>query len=322
MDYPAHFEFSNLPTPISPITRFFKTDRYNVWLKRDDMTGVELSGNKIRKLDFLIKDAVERGAERIVTCGGLQSNHCRATAFVCAQAGLKCTLVLRGEKPEILTGNYLLDRVVNADIELIDKETYKDVDTLMQRLADQSSEQCYIVPEGGSNEVGAWGYAKCFAEIQAQNERMDINIDTVIVGTGSGGTHAGLLAGKVIAGSDIEVLSVNVCDDAEYFEQKISRIIKNFEKRYQQTIDLDKNPVKIIDGYVGDGYGIISKEVIELISEFARMEGIVIDPVYGAKAMLGMKSLIESESLPGRNILFIHTGGIFGTFPFWQEFKF
>jgi D-cysteine desulfhydrase len=234
---------------------------------------------------------------------------------------LKCTLVLRGNEPEIPTGNYLLDWLVDANIEFISAETYKDVDALMQKMADTSSEKCYIIPEGGSNEVGAWGYAKCFQEIQTQIEQTDLEIDTIVAGTGSGGTHAGLIAGKAMTGSDIEVLSVNVCDDAKYFEQKINRIIMNFESRYQKTIALDKNPINIIDGYVGEGYGVINQDVINLIKEFAQLEGIIIDPVYGAKAMLGLKSLIESESMQGRNILFIHTGGIFGIFPFWKQFK-
>lgn len=316
MKYPAHLQMSRLPTPIVPARRFFnKYSDYNFWIKRDDLSGLELSGNKVRKLEFLLQEALDRGAGRIITCGGVQSNHCRTAVFMAAQLGLKISLVLRGNAEEAPTGNYFLNRLAGADIRFVNEEEYKNAETIMEHIAEQASEPCYIIPEGGSNETGVWGYVKCYEEILAQSRQSGQNYDTVVTATGSGGTHAGLLLGRLLSGGGPQVLSVNVCDDAPFFENKIKDIFSSFTNKYKYKLNLKPKDIRIVDGFTGAGYGKIGREEQNLIRDFAREEGLLIDPVYGAKALRGLIHLAEEKQLPGKDILFIHTGGAFGLFP-------
>ncbi len=320
MNLAPHLNKTITPTPITAIHHFFKDlSRYRVWLKRDDLTGLELSGNKVRKLDFLLAEARAEDAERIITCGGVHSNHCRSTAFYATQLGLKTTLVLRGTEPKIKTGNYLLNEVLDADIHLISAREYEKVDEVMAEIREAASEKAYIIPEGGSNEIGAWGYVKAFMEISEQISVHNLPIDTIAVATGSGGTHAGLLLGKLLSKSPLNVVSVNVCDDADFFVRKIGTIIERFCRRYNYHLNWQDTDIHIIDGFVGEGYGLIGPTETDLIRRFARSEGIIIDPVYGAKAMRGLEVHLKQGTFPGENILFIHTGGIFGLFSYHEQ---
>jgi D-cysteine desulfhydrase len=322
MRLPDHFDFSMKPTPIMGFKRYFKKGHgYKLWIKRDDLTGLELSGNKVRKLDFLLKDAQKSSCRQIITCGGLQSNHCRTTAFCAAQLGMKTTLVLRGEKPSMPEGNYFLNSLLNANIRFVSPDEYNNVESIMQQTARQTSGSVYIIPEGGSNETGAWGYINCFLDILEQSKKMNQKFDTIVFATGSGGTHAGLLLGKLLTSSDINIVSVNVCNDAAFFVNKIDWIIKRFIERYGYNLNWNKNEIKIVDGFVGGGYGVIAQREADAISRFAQSEGLIIDPVYGVKALLALEEELQNKTLPGKNILFIHTGGIFGLFPYWLYFN-
>ncbi len=313
----------NLTQSKTPIIELNGQNKARIWLKRDDLTGIELSGNKIRKLDFLLQDAIEKKAQGIITCGGLQSNHCRAVAYAGVKLGLKTILFLRGTPEKQPTGNYFLNLLVGATIHYVTHEEYHEIDSIMekksQKLAEQGK-QFYIIPEGGSNEIGAWGYIKCFYEITEQIEANNISIDAIAVSTGSGGTHAGLLLGKLLKNSDIDVISINVCDDAEFFKDRIYGIIKKFEKKYDQNFDINKKNILIYDGFTGSGYGKIDDREVEIIKRFVRREGIVLDPVYTAKAYYGLEQLINQDQLEYKNILFIHTGGIYGIFPLADKF--
>ncbi len=317
MDWPKHFSFTNRPTPIQKLDRMsVKYMPYEVYLKRDDFTGIELTGNKVRKLDFLMAEARLQGAERVITCGGIQSNHCRATAFYAQKLGLRTTLVLKGDRLEYPTGNFLLNRLLGVDIKFISREEYRNVNEIMHDLAETYREPCYVIPEGGSNHVGAWGYALAFEEIMQQMP----DIDSIVVATGSGGTHAGLLLGKLLSDKSVHIVSVNVCDDAAFFQEKISRILQDVKETYQLGFSVSQNDVHIIDGYVGQGYGKIEERETEAIKRVARSEGFVLDPVYGIKAWLGFEDALRRHELPGQKVLFIHTGGIFGLFPFAEKF--
>jgi len=315
MKYPDHFTSAYLPTPVKPFSRFFKEmENYKIWLKRDDLTGIELSGNKVRKLDFLLKEAADQGAEYIITCGGLQSNHCRTAAFYAAQLGMKSVLVLRGQPEEIPTGNYFMNMLLDTDIRFVTADEYQHADSIMEKTSEELPGRAYIIPEGGSNETGAWGYIKAFDEIQSQGE-----FDTIVTATGSGGTHCGLLLGKLLAKSSVEVISVNVCDDAEFFRTKIDSIMHKFCAKYGCSLYWTADDIKIVDGFTGEGYGIISEAETNIIRRLAAAEGILIDPVYGAKALIGFEEQLKKNSIPGEKILFIETGGIFGLFPLWKE---
>jgi D-cysteine desulfhydrase len=321
INFPPALAFTQRPTPL---VRLKAPANYQLWMKRDDMTGVELSGNKIRKLDFLLQQAISEGADGIITCGGLQSNHCRTAAYLAQKVGLKAILFLRGEPEVPATGNYLLDRLSAAEIIHVSAEEYKQIEHLMQlKVREQNKRgfKYYIIPEGGSNEIGAWGYCQCFCEICDQMAETGITVDAIAVATGSGGTHAGLLLGKIMMESSIEIISFNVCDNADYFKKKITVILKKFAEKYNKSIPCREEDIHIYDGFVGGGYGKISENEVSFIRQFAREEGILLDPVYTAKAFFGLTKQMQSNQFQFRNVIFIHTGGIFGLFPYAAYFS-
>ena len=320
IDVPVSLGFTNAPTPI---VRIKAPAGYNLWMKRDDMTGLELSGNKIRKLDFLVKQAIDEGADGIITCGGLQSNHCRAAAYLSQKVNLDCILFLRGIPGDLPTGNHLLNLLTNAKIHYVSADEYQDIDNLMDAESISRSnkgKKFYVIPEGGSNATGAWGYCQCFFEITDQIKQHQLPVEAIVVATGSGGTHAGLLVGKLLQNSKIEILSVNVCDDASHFRNKIASIISDFKKKYTSDFILQEKDIHVFDGFVGGGYGEVGSGEIDLIKRFAREEGIILDPVYTAKAFFGLENLMKENKLKYKNILFIHTGGVFGLFPYAEYF--
>jgi D-cysteine desulfhydrase len=299
-----------------------KKSSHKIWIKRDDYTGLELSGNKVRKLDFLIAEAIDMGCDHIITCGGIQSNHCRTAAFMARKMDLQCTLFLRGKPESELTGNLLLNRLAGVNIKYVTAEEYQQINDIMKDYVEKElkdNQRCYIIPEGGSNATGAWGYVSCFSEILDQIKKFHLHIDAIIVATGSGGTHAGLLIAKSMFDSEIAVYSVNVCDNADFFVTKIKSIIREFEDKYSIAVNVTREEIHVIDGFVGDGYGMLDNELSSFISQFARNEGIILDPVYSAKAFFGLKSTLERGRLQEKNIIFIHTGGIFGVFPVAEQ---
>jgi len=316
MKYVEHFNLTNLNTPLLPLNPNSTTNQ--IFVKRDDFTGIELSGNKVRKLDFLLKEAIDQGAERIITCGGLQSNHCRATAFAAAKVGLKTTLVLKSSSPQIqVTGNLLLNKIVNADIKIISHEEYQNVNEIMYELSANHTENCYIIPEGGSNPRGAWGYVKAFEEIVNQMP----GIDVVVVPTGSGGTHAGLLIGKWLMNHSCQIVSVNVCDDASFFKQKIAGIVKDFKSQFAPDLQIAEKEIEIVDGFVGAGYGQVTEKEIMTIKRVAQNFGFLLDPVYTVKAWLGFEKLLAEDVWQEKKIVFVHTGGVFSLFAYNQFFS-
>lgn len=320
INFPESLGFTQRMTPIIQLPR---NDDFLLWLKRDDFTGIELSGNKIRKLDFLVQQALNEKADAIMTCGGLQSNHCRATAFLGAKVDLETILYLRGVADKNPTGNYLLNILSGATLNYVTAEEYRNIDEIMQQAADRykkEGKQVYVIPEGGSNALGAWGYCQCFSELAEQIRSQKLPIEAVAVATGSGGTHAGLLIGKFLEKSDLEIFSINVCDDADFFKNKIAGIINKFEQQYNHGIDCNENDIKIYDGFVGEGYGEISTREVEFIKQFARAYGIILDPVYTVKAFIGLEQLIKQNRLEYKGVLFIHTGGVFGIFPHAEKF--
>jgi D-cysteine desulfhydrase len=324
ISFPKSIKLSNLPTPILPLkTIWSKNSGTVVWIKRDDLTGLEVSGNKVRKLEFLLNDAIQQKATHILTCGGVQSNHCRTAAFMAAKLGLTPVLFLKDLRQSgIPEGNLLLDKLLHSEIVPVSARNYVQIDALMaDRAADLKTkgQRGYCIPEGGSNHLGVWGYIRCFAEIITQIKDQSLPIDALLVATGSGGTHAGLLLGKLLFDSPLQILSVNVCDNAAICRQKIMGIIKDFNEHYGYRFSCSDDDIAIIDGFTGRGYGLIDQAEIRLIKEFARQEGIILDPVYTAKAVLGMQTLLQNGVLELKNILFIHTGGIFSIFPYAAE---
>ncbi|MFQ5648437.1 MAG: D-cysteine desulfhydrase family protein [bacterium] len=319
-EFPDSVELAKLPTPIDLLERLSNSlEGPRIYVKRDDETGIAVTGNKVRKLEFLLAEALARGCDTVITCGGYQSNHARTTAVVAARLGLKCHLVLRNGLSASMDGNLFIDRLVGAEIQYVSPEEYMRIDDVMQQVArdvKSSGNKSYIIPEGGSNEIGALGYLKAAREIAEQLRAMKLKIHHIIVPLGSGGTQAGLLLGKYLFDLPARIHGINVCDDKAYFVSKIHKLLQRIERRFNMDIQIGKEEIRVIDGYVGKGYGLSSQEEIDLIKQIAKMEGVILDPVYTGKAMFGLLDQVKKGGFTAdENILFIHTGGIFGLFP-------
>jgi D-cysteine desulfhydrase len=320
---------ANLPTKIEKLERLSEEFGTNLYIKRDDHTGSEISGNKVRKLEYLAKDAQDNGYNLLITCGGIQSNHCRATVAVATKLGMKSAVLLRISEQPPVVGNYFLDKLMGADVKFCTRPEYSNSrGEIMEAMAEEYRKQGYkpyVIPEGASNELGTLGYYNCMNEIVAQEKEMGITFDTVVVATGSGGTAAGLYLANELHGYGKRVVSMAVCDDVAYFTEIIDRI-SNGAKAYlpeYKDAQLNKENIEVIDKYVGLGYAISRPEELEFIKHVARTEAVVLDPVYTGKAMYGVyNELKEGGALVGaKNILFIHTGGMFGLFPVSEQFE-
>lgn len=317
---PDSIHLAHLPTPMKKLARLTKyLEGPQLFIKRDDLTGIATTGNKIRKLEFLLADALGQHCDSVITCGGYQSNHARATAVAAVKLGMTCHLILRNGIGTSLEGNLFLDRLVGAEIEYITAEEYARIDDIMHERARELKAKGgnpYVIPEGGSNGVGTLGYVKAAEEIAAQTRSAKVKIDHILTPVGSGGTYAGLLLGKFLYDLPAQIHGINVCEDKAYFVQKINRILNDVQKRLDLNLPIRKGDIRIVDGYVGKGYGLSSQQEIDLIKQVAQLEGIILDPVYTGKAMLGTAHLIRQGTFKsGENLLFIHTGGIFGLFP-------
>lgn len=322
-------EIANLPTKIKKLEKFSKELNTNIYIKRDDHTGTEISGNKIRKLEYLAKDAIDNGYNLLITCGGIQSNHCRATVATATMFGLKSAVLLRiSDKPPV-AGNYFLDKLLGADVKFCTREEYSNHrGEIMEAMAAEYRKQGYkpyIIPEGASNAIGTLGYYNCMDEILKQEKEMGITFNTIVVATGSGGTYAGLYLANEVKKLGKRVIGMAVCDNTEYFTN-IAHTIATEALQYipeYKDFTLNKSNIEINDKYIGIGYALSRPEELEFIKNFARTEGVILDQVYTGKAMYGL----YNELKPGgninpenNNILFIHTGGLFGLFAISENY--
>jgi D-cysteine desulfhydrase len=330
--YPARLNLGRTPTPLEPLSRLSEELGVEVHLKRDDLTGAELTGNKVRKLEFLLAQALATGCDTILTCGAEQSNHARATAIAAAKLGLNVRLLLRTRNPANPPppeGNILLDRLVGAEISWLTFKEYGQRAEMLEREAEslrRSGKIPYIIPEGGSNALGAWGYIRAVEELAYDLEELSRNNHkptTIIHATGSGGTTAGLVLGVKLVGLDARVIGINVCNDRNYFVHVVGEICKTAIANYQLDLPFSgQDDIHIVDGYVGQGYGKASYQVLSLLVEMARTEGIILDPVYTGKAFYGMtQELRRNPETFGDRIVFIHTGGIFGLLPMASQLE-
>lgn len=325
MQLPEKVELAFLPTPIYKLEKLSKQFQKNIYIKRDDLTGIETSGNKIRKLEYSLREAFEQGCDLVITCGGMQSNHARATAYAAAKLSMKSCLLLRGNgSSEPVEGNYFLDRLVGADIVIKEPEIFnRDKDKIMLKLKttyEAKGYKPYIIPMGVSNGIGTLGYVEAFTEILKQEEAMKVEFDTIIDAVGSGGTYAGLYIGNELNRTKKQIIGFNICDDKEYFIKEITKIIKEAQVYFDQEIKTER--IKIIDGYVGQGYALSRSEELDAIASLAKLEAVVLDPVYTGKAYYGLINELEKGTfVDSENILFMHTGGIFGLFPKQSQFK-
>lgn len=325
---PERICLANLPTRIEKLERLSKElGNINLYIKRDDETGTEVSGNKIRKLEFAIKEAIDNKCDTLITCGGIQSNHARATAAAAAKLGMNSCLVLRSDNEPTVDGNYFIDKILGANIKIVSSKDYRekrmDIMEELKKELDSKGHKAYIIPEGASNGIGNFGYFKCMEEIEAQEKEMGITFDAIVISVGSGGTYSGVFLYNKLFNCGKKVIGINVCDDAEFFKNKVYDIVKESLNYLDTSLVLNKDEINIIDGYVGDGYALSRSEELEFIHKVAMLEGFILDPVYTGKAMGGLVKEIKKGTFKDiKNILFIHTGGLMGLFPKKDMFLF
>ena len=323
LSFPPKIALAQTPTPLDRLERA-DVDPYRLWCKRDDLTGCALSGNKVRKLEFVFSEALSQGADTLITCGGLQSNHCRATALIAAAWGLNCRLVLRGEPEQVYDGNLLLGQLAGAQIACFSEREYrKKLPELLAHQAHQvlaSGGKPYVIPTGASDAVGLWGYVAAAKELAEDFHRCQIKQPLVVCAAGSGGTLAGLAAGLSAFLPTAEVLGIAVCDSAEYFRQRVYEDVSAAMERYPGCgLKMPEN-FTVVDDYIGPGYALVYPEVTQAIAEAAQSSGLMLDPVYTGKAYFGMLEQLRQRAFAPRDVVFVHTGGIFGLFPYKHAF--
>lgn len=300
--------FAHLPTRIEELPRL--TEHLNgprILVKRDDQTGLAFGGNKTRKLEFLIAEALDQGAKTLITGGALQSNHCRQTAAAAARFGLDCILVLNGEMPDKPSANLLLDQMFGAEIVTIKDRALRD-QTLQQTydkaLAD--GRKPYLVWYGGSSPTGALGYAFAMKEFLEQN----IHADWIVFGTSSGGTHAGLVLGQRVFGYQGKVLGISIDEPEEWLKTRVSSLASDASEKLGEQINFTGDDVLAKEEYCRAGYGVLTDAERESVRLFAKLEGLLLDPVYTARAAAGMIDLIRKGFFrKDETLLFWHTGG-------------
>jgi len=304
-------------TPIEKLSRLSETlAGPTIYIKRDDLLGLAGGGNKTRKLEFLVAEALAQGADTLITCGAVQSNHCRLTLAAAVKEGLRCRLVLEERvagsyKPESGGNNFLFRLMGVEKIRVVPGGS--DMTAAMQAAAEEvagEGRRAYVIPGGGSNPVGATGYVACAEEILGQAFEMGINIDRIICASGSAGTHAGLVTGFCGNNSNIPVLGINVSRPKADQEKRVYDLVQRTARHVGVNSDIPREAVVCFDEYVGPGYSLPTPEMAEAVRMLARLEGILIDPVYTGKAMAGLIDLVRKGAFDQKeNILFIHTGG-------------
>lgn len=323
----ARIRLAHLPTPLEPLPRLSEELGVDLWIKRDDCTGLAGGGNKTRKLEFLLGAAFEQDADTLVTQGAVQSNHVRQTAAAAAAHGLACEIILEertGSKASdyVGNGNVLLDRLFGASIRTVPGGT--DMVAELETTADQvraRGGKPYVIPGGGSNPIGALGYVDCAREIVVQADEMDLEVHRIVTATGSAGTHAGLVAGLAVMGADIPVLGIGVRAPKEKQEANVFKLAEETAALLGQPGRVKRDQVVADCDYVGEGYGLIDQGVIDALTLAARTDGIVLDPVYSGKAMKGLIALARAGQFRGETVVFLHTGGAQGLFGYQSEIE-
>ncbi len=307
---------ANTPTRIEKVQLMDADLPANVFIKRDDLTGLSVTGNKIRKLEYLLQKSLDDGATDIITTGAVQSNHARATAMACARLGFQCHLLLAGSEDVPDEGNLFLDRLCGADIRFISQEAYDaDRDEIMAAWKDELDKDgklTDVIPMGGSNGLGSFGYVDCFEEILEQEKAMGITFDVVACVTGSAGMLAGLVYANALHEAGKEIVGISISSSVEEIKEKLIPPIIDEMNEWNGT-SIPADGVTVIGGYEGRGYALSRPEELEFIWDFVSQTGIILDPVYTGKAMYGtLSELLEGRWEGKENILFIHSGGAFG----------
>jgi D-cysteine desulfhydrase len=303
-------------TPIEPLNALSRElGGPNLFIKRDDLLGLTAGGNKTRKLEFLLADALNQGADTLITTGAPQSNHCRLTLAAAVKEGLKCRLVLEERIPNsydpAASGNNFLFKLLGVEaITVVPLGT--DLAAAMQAEADKlesEGRKGYIIPGGGSNALGALGYVSCAEELLQQTFEMGLKLDAIVASSGSGGTHAGMVVGMHGNNAQIPVLGISVRRPSDEQEGNIYKLASKTAELLELP-DVPRNAVKVFDAYVGEGYSLPTAGMVEAVTLLAQHEGILLDPVYTGKTMAGLIDLVRQDHFEAdNNVLFLHTGG-------------
>ena len=307
---------ANLPTPLESVPRL--TEAFGgptIWMKRDDLTGFGLSGNKVRKLEFHLAAALDSGADTAITCGAVQSNHARATALAAARVGLGSILYLRspdGIAPEAATGNHLLQLAAGAQCRFITPAQWNDRDAILAEAAD-SHGNAWVIPEGASDALGALGFVAAMKEIAPQIESLGVERPILWHAASSAGTTAGMVRGAAELGLDVDIVGSSVADPAGTVEQRIRLFLDDADAQFGRVrVDV---PWRIVDDYSGLGYGLSTPDELAAQSAATRLTGLLLDPAYTGKALYGLQQEIRSGRIgKGRRVIFWHTGGGFAVF--------
>lgn len=330
--YPTRISLARLPTPLQPLERI--TEKYSVpyggpkiWVKRDDLTETAMSGNKLRKLEFVAGAAQEQGCDTLITCGGIQSNHCRTTALVGARLGWRVQLILRGEPSGAADGNLLIDELAGAATAFYPPRQYfAELPELFAHWRDYYAERGHkalCIPTGASDGLGIWGYIAASEELLNDCRQRGFEPENIVCATGSGGTQAGLTLGCHQFGAQVQVTGYAVCDDEEYFQRKVREDIAHWSELSGNRIDENLLNVSVNAHYIGPGYAVADEPVYRTIAEAAALEGLLLDPVYTGKAFYGLiQELRKGRYRDTENLVFVHTGGQFGLFPHRDKFSF
>ncbi len=320
----ARIDLGFFPTPVARLSSLSSAlGGPEIYIKRDDLTGLAFGGNKTRKLEFLLHDAIAQGCDTIITAGASQSNHCRQTAAAAAQLQMECHLVLGGEAPEVANGNLLLDNLLGSRIHWAgDNRKGEDIPQVFEQLQD-AGKKPYVVPYGGSNELGAYAFVHALEELEQQLDMQQFS--HLVFASSSGGTQAGLMLGKALSGRQYSLVGIGI-DKGETGEIPFDRFIVDLANKTSGLVNSDVRFTQqdlILDShYVGDGYGIVGELETEAISLVARLEGILLDPVYTGRAMGGLIDMIRSGKLGAADkVLFWHTGGTPSLFAYADSFK-
>jgi D-cysteine desulfhydrase len=288
----------------------------SIYIKRDDLLGLTHGGNKTRKLEFLVADALAKGSDTLITCGAVQSNHCRLTLAAAVKEGMKCRLLLEERVPDSYDpdagGNNFLFKLLGVEkIRVIPggRDLMEEMSSMVEEVAAEGG-KAYIIPGGGSNPIGATGYVACAQEIMAQSFEKGIDFDYIVCASGSAGTHAGLVTGVYGCNMNVPIIGVSVRAQRDVQEEKVYKLVRETAKHVGVTAPIPRSAIKCFDDYVGPGYSLPTPEMAEAVRLLARTEGILLDPVYTGKAMAGLIDLVRRDYFnKDENILFVHTGG-------------
>lgn len=319
-NFPARIPLAHLPTPLEKMDRLSRLlGGPELWIKRDDCTGLAFGGNKTRKLEYLIADAQKSGCDHLITMGAAQSNHCRQTAAAAAKVGMGCSLVLSGTAKPI-DGNLLVSSLLGAKIYWAGDDVTSVVAAKIAKQQTALGKKPYIIPYGGSNVMGATSYVAAMQELVAQLDALDQNVDFIVMASSSGGTQAGLVLGAEVTKFNGRILGISVDNSAESLKTKVASLATATSTHLGLGLMPVAKRVEVNDDYQEAGYGIVTKAEQEAIQLVAQTEGILLDPVYSGRAMAGLIDLIRWGAFTrNQTILFWHTGGSPALFPYRSD---